>query len=168
VVPNPSSGGARHIGAGLGGSAHQGRAWAGRRGRALRGRVHRGQAPHERAEGAASSASRSTCFESPSPSADPSALHLSVRSSLFAPDHLYAPCLLSCFGSPDLPTVYRFSYLFTLPLLISVHVICSEYSVSVCYFLYYIIGLSHTHMRSRLMPACAWVVIFFDHFGFFL
>lgn len=31
-------------------------------------------------------------------------------------------------------------------------------------FLYYIIGLSHTHIRSRLMPACAWVVIFFEHY----
>ena len=47
--------------------------------------------------------------------------------------------------------------------------LCSYWCVysalnTVCHFLYYIIGLSHTHIRSRLMPACAWVVIFFEHY----
>lgn len=96
-------------------------------------------------------------FEWPSPSAGPPASsrhrrpqvhpHRTCPSARVCP-HLYAPCLLSCFGSPNLPAVCRFSYLFALPLLILVHVLCSEYSVLL--FILYYIGLSYSHIRSRL------------------
>lgn len=112
----------------------------------------------------------SSCFKSPSPSTSTYApasfcdIHTCpFASGLSAP---IRPCLLSCFGSHEslscLPLFIFVCSTFARGCMGSwVHVLCSQYCVLLLHFN---VGLSRTHVWSRLMPDCAWIIIFFDDY----
>lgn len=111
----------------------------------------------------------SSCFKSPSPSTSTYDTHLppfviyTPVHSLQVYLHLYAPASFRVLAHMNLSAACRFSYLFAQPLLMDgrVHVLCSQYCVLLLHFN---VGLSRTHVWSRLMPDCAWVIIFFDNY----
>jgi hypothetical protein len=92
-----------------------------------------------------------------------SAVRKSIPTAPVRPS-LYAPCILSCFGSPNLlPSATFHICLLCLCSWMEWCVYSALNTVSVLLCMLYIIGLSHSHIW-RLMPACDWVVIFFDRY----